>query len=102
MNFDLVTQTRQVPGGRQSRWPGPDDQDFLAGRLCIYFRFPGFFNGQITKKSLDGVNTDGIIDLGAITTAFARVIANPPVHRRHRIVIHQRVPGFFKTAFLRQ
>ncbi len=42
------------------------------------------------------------VEFAAIAGSFARMIAASPVHRRHRIVAHQRLPGLAVLAGLGQ
>ena len=61
-----------------------------------------FGSSLVAKKALDGMDTDGTIQIAAIAGGFARMIADPAVHRRERVVANQPLPGLPVLAGLRE
>ena len=100
-DFDRVPHQRQMPGGRQPRWPRAHDQDLLAARCRLDLRHPAVLDGQVAEEALDRVDADSVVDLAPVAGRFARVVADPPMDRRHRIVPDQDSPGRLEIPGLR-
>ena len=101
VDLDLMTEPGQVIGGRQTARSGADHQDALA-RGGRDRHGPALGCRQVAEKTLDRVDRHGGVQLAAIAGGFARVIADPAVRRRQRVVGHQRFPGPPVVARLRQ
>lgn len=102
MNLNFVTKPRQVVGGRQTAGPGTDDQDAFAAGLGVELRLPSILQGHIAKKTLHRVNTHCAVGVVSVAGVFTRVVADPPVDGRHRVVLYQGLPGRFVLPFLGQ
>ena len=100
VDLDLMTHQPQMMRARQPARPAADNQDPLARRLGGERRCPAFLERQITQEPLDGVDAHRAVELAAIAVILARMIADPPVHRRHRVVSDQGFPGFAEAAGL--
>jgi hypothetical protein len=59
---------------------------------------PALFDRLIAKEALDRIDADRLVDLGAITGGFTRMIADPPHHGRQRIVLCEKAPRGFVIA----
>ena len=92
MDFDGVAHAGEMIGGRQSARPGADHQHPPAARRGPGLERPAFLGGEIAEKALDRMDADRRVERAAIAGAFARMVADPAVHRRHRVVPHQRLP----------
>jgi hypothetical protein len=79
---------------RQPRRAGPDDEDPLAGELGgRRLEGPALAEGLVAEEALDGVDADGLVDLGAVTGGLAGVVADPAHDRRERVVLDDLPPG---------
>ena len=93
VDLDRVAQARQMIGGGQAARAGTNDQHALAAWRGVDRERPSFVCGQIAEKALDGVDADCAVELLAIALVFARVVADPAVHGRQRIVADERLPS---------
>ena len=100
-DLDLMAEPGQVIGGRQTARAGADHQDSPAGRGRRRNR-PAFRRRHVAEKALDRVDRHRGVQLRAVAGRFARVVADPAVGRRQRIVRHQRLPRAAVVAGLRQ
>ena len=91
-DLDLVAQPGQVVGGRQPARPGADDEHPLAAADRRRVERPPPLQRQVAQEPLDRVDRDGAVEVGAVADALARVVTDPPVDRRERIVGHQLAP----------
>ena len=99
--LDLVAEPGQVVGRGKPARAGPDDQYALTAADRRRVERPPPLQREIAEEPLDRVNRDGAVEAGAVADALARVIADPPVDRRHRIVRDQLPPRLLMTADLR-
>src|SRR5947209_1209120 len=95
-----MAETPQLIGGRQAGRAGTDDEHALAALLRRRREAPSALDRLIAEKALDRVDADGLVDLRAVATGFAWVIADPAHDRRHRIVLGENAPGAFVIAGL--
>ena len=100
-DLDLVAESRQVIGGGQATRPGPDHQHALAGGGGRRIERPALLPREVTEEPLDRVDRDGAVEIGAVANALARVVTDPPVDRRERVVGDQLAPGQLVVAGLR-
>ena len=91
-DLHLMTQPGQVVGGRQTAGPGPDDQHALTGRGGRGIECPALLQGQVAEEPLDRMDGNRAIQLRAVADAFTRVVADPAVDGRQRVVRHQLPP----------
>ena len=63
---------------------------------------PALLDCEVAQKALDGMNAYRRIEVAAIAGTFARVITDTAMHRRHRVVAHQRFPCLAVLARLGQ
>ena len=96
-----VAQEGQVPGRRQAARSGADDEHALARRGTRGSDGPSLLERHVAEEPLDRVDADRLIDVLAVARVLARVIAHAAVHRRHRIVADDDVPGLAIAAGLR-
>ena len=80
-----------VGGGKPAR-PGADDQHPPAAADRGRVERPPPLEREIAEEPLDRVNRDGAVQAGPVADALARVVADPAVDRRHRIVRGQLPP----------
>ena len=97
-DFDLVASPGQVVGGRQSAGSGADDQHPLTRRLRRGRELPSVLAGCIAEKPLDGMDGDRRVEIGAVADRLARVIADPSVDRRKRVVGDEESPSLLVLA----
>jgi hypothetical protein len=97
-----MAEPRQVIGGGKSAWPGTDHQNALAGGGLVDRHRPALLHREVAEEPLDGMNADGAVELLAVATGFAGVIADTSVHRRQRVVADQRFPCGAVLSRLRQ
>ena len=99
-NLDLVSETGQMGGGGQPARPGADHQHPLATAHARRVKAPRLLQGQVAQEALDPVNRQRAVQIGAIADALARVVADPAVDRRERVVHGQHAPGLLVLAVL--
>jgi hypothetical protein len=75
-----------------------DDQHPPATSLCGRVELPASLERSVSEETLDAMDGDGAIKLGSVAGALAGVVADPPVDRRQRIVLHQETPGLLMLA----
>ncbi len=97
-DLDLVAEPGQVVGGRQAARPGTDDEHPPAAADGGGIERPLPLDRQVAEEPLDRVNRDRAVQVGAVADALARVVADPPVDGRHRVVGGQLAPGLFMMA----
>jgi hypothetical protein len=102
VDFHVMAEPRQMIGGRQPARAGTDDQHALAGCEPVNRHRPVLRHCEVAQKPLNGVNTDGAVELPAIAAGFAGMIADTPVHCRQWIVADQRFPCGAVLSSLRQ
>ncbi len=93
-----MTETTQVIGGAQSARAGADDQHALRGVGARRSQLPATFDRQVTEKALNGVDADGLVDLGAVARRLARVKADAPHHGGKGILLDQLAPRSFVVS----
>jgi hypothetical protein len=96
----LVPEPGQVVGGRKPARPGADDQHPLAAAGRRRIKRPPPLKREIAEEPLNAVNRYGAVEIGSVADALARVIADPAVDRRHRIVADQLPPRPFMVPCL--
>ena len=99
-DLHLVPEPGQVVGGGQPARPGADDQHPLAAARRRRVERPPPLKREIAEEPLDAVNRHRAVEAGAVADALARVVADPAVDRRHRIVADQLPPRPFVVACL--
>jgi len=99
-DLDVMAHQRQVMGARQAARPGTDDQHPLAGAVRVERRHPAFLQRLVAEEPLDGVDADRPVEAVAVAAALARVIADPAVDRRQRVVLNNLLPGLAEPAGL--
>jgi hypothetical protein len=93
-HLHLVPAPGQVVCGGQPARAGPDDEHPLAGRLgLLHAQRPVVARGQVAEEPFHGVDGDGAVQFGAVAHGLARVIADPPVDGRERVVVGEQPPG---------
>ena len=93
-----MPQAAQVIGGRESGGPRSDDQNALAAVRCRRQKLPALSDCLIPEKSLDRIDPDRLVNLGAIAGSLAWVIADAAHHRRERIVLREDAPRVLVIA----
>ena len=99
-DLDLVAEPGQVVGGRKPARPGPDDQHPPTAADRGRVERPAPLEREIAEEPLDRVNRDGAVEAGPVADALARVVADPAVDRRHRVVGGQLPPRAFMVTGL--
>ena len=102
VDFDGVAQPGEMIGGRQSARPGADHQHPPAARRGLDLNVQPSCAARSPRKRSTAWMPTGAVQLAAIAGAFARMVADPAVHRRHRVVPHQRLPRLAILPGLRQ
>jgi hypothetical protein len=89
-------------GGGQAARASPYDKHAVTARSrrCRYLPAP--LHCEITEKTLDGMDRNRAVKLGAVASRLARVIADPTVDGRQRIVGEDGVPSLLVTTGLDQ
>ncbi len=95
-----MPETGEVVGRRQPTRPGTDDQDPLAAARGWRRERPPPLQGQIAQETLDGVDRNRAVELGAIAHGLTGVVTDPAMDRRERIVDDERPPSLLVTAGL--
>ena len=98
VDLDGVPHQRQMMGAGQAAGTRSNDQDALARRLRGDRRRPLLFEGKIAEEALDGMDGDGTVKLGAVAVALTRMVADPAVDRRHRVVLDDRLPRLAEAS----
>ena len=98
MNGDLVPESGQMICRGESARSCTDDQHLLAGTGSAFHR-PAFLDRLIAQKSFHCVNANSLIQLCSIASAFTWVVTDAAVDRRHRVVLHELLPGFLVSPF---
>ena len=98
VDLDRMAEPAQMIGGRQAGRPGADHQHALAALGRRRREAPALPDRLVAEETLDRIDADRFVDLGAIAGAFARVIADAPHDRRQRIVLRQHAPGALVIA----
>ena len=80
-------RSRQVIGSREPARARADHQHPLAAAHRRRIEQPPALERQIAQEPLDRVDRDRAVEVGAVAVALARVVADPPVDRRERIVL---------------
>ena len=99
-DLDLVPEPGQVVGGGKPARPGADDKHPLAAAGRRRVERPSPLEREIAEEPLDAVNRHRAVEAGPVADALARVVADPAVDRRHRIVADQLPPRPFVIARL--
>jgi hypothetical protein len=87
---------------REPAGPRPHDDEALPVQRRKRL-FDGVFcqlQPEVAEEALDVSDADGFIVVLAIAHALARVIADPPGHRRHGVVLHDRQVPVEETLVL--
>ena len=100
MNLRRMAHAGKVVRRRQTTRSSANHQNPFAAWCRRTFECPGFLGREIAKEALDGVDADRGVELSAIAGRFAGVVADPPVHRRQRVVPHQVLPSLLVPAGL--
>jgi hypothetical protein len=97
-----VAEAGEVIGGGQAGRPGADHQHPLARALRRPLELPAMLDGGLAQKTLHGVDADRAVEVRAVAAVLARVVADPAVHRRHRVVRDQDPPRLLEAPALRR
>ncbi len=97
---DLMPHACQMERRGKARRPGPDDQDLLAARCRFGLKLPSAPARLVAEEPFDRMDADGFIELPAIARHFARVVADAPHQRGHRIVLCEFAPSPLVVAAL--
>ena len=81
--------------------PAPTTSTRLAGWRLVGRDRPPLPERHVAQEPLDGVDADRLVHVLAVARVLARVIADAAVHRRHRIVADDDLPGLAVAAGLR-
>ncbi|MPM87594.1 hypothetical protein SDC9_134694 [bioreactor metagenome] len=100
VDLDIVTDARQVVGGRQAGGAGADDQDAVTGVVAGLVEPPAIRDRLVAEVSLDRVDRDRRVELTPVAGHLAWVVADPAMDRRERIVAGQLPPRGFGFTFL--
>jgi hypothetical protein len=92
-DLDLVADSGQVVRRRQPARPGADHQHALAAAGRRRVELPALLEREISEEPLDRMDRDCAVEVGAVADAFARVVADPSVDRRERIVRDELAPS---------
>ena len=95
-------EAREMIGGGQARRPPADHEDALARRLAQARVAPSLLDRGVAEEPLDRVYADRAVEMPAIAAVLARMIADPPMHRRQRVVGDEGPPRFLEAPALRQ
>ena len=98
---DWWPRQRQVPGGRETARPSADDEHALTRWRFVGRDGPPLTERHVSQESLDRMDADRFVNVLAVARVLARVIADAAMHRRHRIVADDEVPGLTVPAGLR-
>ena len=101
VDLDRVAHPGEVVGCRQAARAGTHDKDAPAACRGIDRQRPALARRQVAEEALDRVDGDCAVDLLATAAGFTRVITDPPVHRRQRVVPDQRQPRLAVATGLR-
>ena len=96
-----MTEPREVIRRRQPARPRADHEHPLAGGGRRRVEGPSPLQRQVAQEPLDRVDRNGAVELGTVADALARVVTDPPVNRRERVVGHQFTPRLLVTTRLR-
>ena len=99
-DLDLVSPHRQVIGRGQAARTGTDDQDPLARTRRRRIEAPPLGEREVAEEALRRMDGDGAVELGPVAAGLARVVADPAVDRRQRVVPDQLPPGLLVPAGL--
>jgi len=91
-NRHFMPEQSQMIGSWQTRRSRPDHKNALSRCLGFFAEWPAFFQSHVAQELLNRVNPNRIINDHAVTRPLARMIANPPHCRRHRIILHNLTP----------
>ncbi len=81
-DLDAVAEPVEVPGAREARGAGPDDEHPLARGRWGRRRQPAEAQRLVAKEALDGVDRDRFVDLGTVAGMLAGVVTDPAMHGR--------------------
>ena len=100
VDHDLVAQQAKVVGRGQARGPGSYDEDTLAARCGVDGDGPPRRDRLVAQEALDGVDTDGLIDLHPIARGLARMEAGATHDRGQGVLAHDDAPRGLVVALL--
>src|SRR5512132_4028922 len=98
LDLDLVSKHRQVVRGRKPTWSTADHKHALAGARRGWNELPAVLQRLVTKEPLNRMDRHRTVQLGTVARGLTRVIANPPMDRRKRIVCDQHPPRLLVVA----
>lgn len=99
-DLDLASESRQVMSSRQPTRPRADHQHPFAAAPRRRIEPPSPLERHVSEEALDRVNRHRAVEVCAIAVALARVVADPPVDRRERVVCHRHTPRTLMLAGL--
>src|SRR5262249_23640606 len=101
VDFNRMSETAQVIGGRQAGWPRAHHEPALASFARRRRETPALLDRLVAEKPLDGIDADRGIDLGAIAGRLTGVIADAAHHPRQRVILCEKTPGALVLARFR-
>ena len=100
VDLHLMAKPLQMIGSREPTRPSPNHQHALARAGRVDGQRPFVLRREIAQKAFDCVNADRAVKVSAVAARFTRVIADPAMHARQRIVPDERLPGLSKLGGL--
>ena len=100
-NLHLVPEPGKVIGSREPTRAGPDHEHPPAAASRRSIEEPALLQREVAQEPLDRVDRNGAVELGAVADALARVVTDPTVDRRQRIVRDELTPCLLMPARLR-
>jgi len=97
-DLHLVAEPGEVVGGRQTARPGADHEYALAAADRWRVELPPLLEREVAQESLDRVDGDSAVEVGAVADALTRVVADPPVDRGQWIVRDKLAPSLLVSA----
>src|SRR5207302_8640057 len=83
----------EVIGGREPGGPGAHDEHAHARERRDRPDLPALPDRLVAEEALDRVDSDRLVELAAVAGGLAWVVADPPHHRRKRVLLHDLAPG---------
>ena len=96
-----VAHAAQMIGRGKPRRSRADHQHAFFAFDFRRRKSPTELDRLVAEETLDRIDADGFIDLRPVTGALAGVIADPPHHGGHRVVLRELAPGTFVVARFR-
>src|SRR5664280_242705 len=98
---NAMPHASQMIGRRKTGRSRADHQHALSAFCLGRRKAPVALNRLVAEETLDRIDPNSFVDLRPIAGALAGVIADPPHHSGHRVVLREHVPGTFVVARFR-